>query len=83
MFVLVAKAFQKEKCGHYRKLRRSRQYIKEHIKGYYVDGKAPKRSKLEAISQKLKANYKALVTDNKAFLTMKQAASQYTRTVRT
>jgi len=57
-------------------------YIKEHIKDYYVDGKAPKRNELEAISKKLKTEYNTLVPEHKVFLARKQAASQYSRQVR-
>ncbi len=57
-------------------------YIKEHIKAYYINGKPPKQSDLQAKSDKLKEKYNALVPEHKAFLARKQAASQYTRQVR-
>ena len=57
-------------------------YIKEHIKAYYIKGKAPKQSDLQAKSDKLKEKYNALVPEQKAFLARKQAASQHTRQVR-
>ena len=57
-------------------------YITEHIKAYYIKGKPPKQSDLQAKSDKLKEKYNALVPKQKAFLTRKQAASQYSRQVR-
>ena len=57
-------------------------YITEHIKAYYIKGKAPKQSDLQAKFDKLKEKYNALVPEHKAFLARKQAASQYSRQVR-
>ena len=57
-------------------------YITEHIKAYYIKGKPPKQSDLQAKSDKLKEKYNALVPEQKAFLARKQVASQYTRQVR-
>jgi len=57
-------------------------YIKEHIKAYYIKGKAPKQSELQAMSDKLKEKYNALVPEHRAFLKRQAAASQYTRQVR-
>jgi relaxase/mobilization nuclease family protein len=50
-------------------------YITEHIKTYYIKGKPPKQSDLQAKSDKLKVKYNALVPEQKAFLIRKQAAS--------
>lgn len=58
-------------------------YIKKHIKAYYVDGKAPKLSDLQATSEKLKAEYNALVPEHNVFLKRQAAAAPYVRTVRT
>ena len=58
-------------------------YIKKHIKAYYVDGKAPKLSDLQATSEKLKAEYNSLVPEHNAFLKRQAAAAPYVRTVRT
>jgi len=57
-------------------------YITEHIKAYYIKGKPPKQSDLQAKSDKLKEKYNALVPEQKAFLKRKATASQYTRQVR-
>ena len=57
-------------------------YITEHIKAYYIKGKPPKQSDLQAKSDKLKEKYNALVPEHKAFLKRRAAASQYTRQVR-
>ena len=58
-------------------------YIREHIKDYVVDGKAPKRSELETMLAELKTEYTALVPEHNAFLRKKAAAAPYTKTVRT
>ncbi len=57
-------------------------YITEHIKAYYIKGKPPKQSDLQAKSDKMKEKYNALVPEHKAFLKRKAAASQYSRQVR-
>lgn len=57
-------------------------YINEHIKAYYIKGKPPKQSDLQAESNKLKEKYNALVPEHKAFLRRQAAASQYSRQVR-
>ncbi len=57
-------------------------YIKEHIKPYYVDGKAPKRSELEQRLIELKSEYNALVPEHNSFLRRKAVATRYTRQVR-
>ncbi|MBR7083654.1 MAG: relaxase/mobilization nuclease domain-containing protein, partial [Oscillospiraceae bacterium] len=49
-------------------------YIKEHIKSFYVDGKPPKRSELETLSNDLKIRYNRLVPEHTAFLAKKTAA---------
>lgn len=56
-------------------------YITEHIKAYYIKGKPPKQSDLQAKFDKLKEKYNALVPEHKTFLKRK-AASQYTQQVR-
>ena len=57
-------------------------YLSEHIKPYYIKGKPPKLSDLQAMSAKLKEKYNALVPEHNAFLRRKAAASQYSRQVR-
>ena len=57
-------------------------YINEHIKDYYVGGKAPKQSELQAMSTELKKEYNALVPEHNAFLRKESAAKQYSRQVR-
>ena len=57
-------------------------YINEHIKDYYVGGKAPKQSELQAMSTDLKKEYNALVPEHNAFLRKESAAKQYSRQVR-
>lgn len=57
-------------------------YITEHIKAYYIKGKPPKQSDLQAKSTKLKEKYNALLPEHNAFLRRQSVASQYTRQVR-
>lgn len=57
-------------------------YITEHIKAYYVDGKAPKRSELAALSKQLKDKRKAIMPEYKAYLLKHDTAFRYTRQVR-
>ena len=57
-------------------------YINEHIKDYYVGGKAPKQSELQAMSAELKKEYNALIPEHNAFLRKQTAAKQYSRQVR-
>ena len=57
-------------------------YIKEHIKDYYIDGKAPKRSELAALSKELKDKRKAIMPEHKAYLLKHDTAFRYTRQVR-
>lgn len=54
----------------------------KYIKAYYINGKEPKRSELQAMSLELKEKYNALVPEHNAFLRKKTAASQYSRQVR-
>ena len=57
-------------------------YINEHIKAYYIGGKAPKQTELQAMSTELKKEYNALVPEHNAFLRKESAAKQYSRQVR-
>lgn len=57
-------------------------YINEHIKPYYIKGKMPKQSDLQAKSTKLKEKYNALLPEHTAFLTKRETAKKYTRQVR-
>ena len=57
-------------------------YINEHIKAYYIGGKAPKQTELQAMSTELKKEYNALVPEHNAFLRKQTAAKQYSRQVR-
>jgi len=77
------KSFRKKNVNSIDSYEQADQYIKEHIKDYAVDGKAPKRSELEQILIDLKMEYNALVPEHNAFLKKKAAATPYTKTVRT
>lgn len=79
---LMQKHFRKKNAKAIDSYEEADKYIKEHIKDYYIDGRPPKRTELEAMSRKLKAEYSALVPEHNAFLLRKQTAGQYTRTVR-
>ena len=80
--VLTQKHFRKKNAAAIDKYEEADRYINEHIKAYYIDGKAPKRSELQAMSLELKEKYNALVSEHNAFLRKQAAASQYTRQVR-
>lgn len=80
--VLTQKHFRKKNAAAIDKYEEADKYIKEHIKAYYIDGKAPKRSELQARSLELKEKYNALVPEHNSFLRKQTAASQYTRQVR-
>lgn len=79
---LSQKHFRKKNAAAINAYEEADKYVKEHIKDYYIDGRPPKRTELEAMSRKLKAEYSALVPEHNAFLLRKQTAGQYTRTVR-
>lgn len=74
--------FRKKNAAAIDAYEEANKYIKEHIKAYHIKGKAPKQSDLQAMSDKLKDKYNALVPEQKAFLKRKAAALQYTRQVR-
>ena len=76
------KRFRKKNADAIDSYEQADKYIKEHIKEYLVDGKAPKRSELEQRLIDLKSEYNALVPEHNAFLRRQAAASQYTRQVR-
>ncbi len=77
------KSFRKKNANAIDSYEQADQYIKEHIKDYAVDGKAPKRSELEQMLIDLKMEYNALVPEHNAFLEKKAAAAPYLKTVRT
>ncbi len=74
--------FRKKNAAAINAYEEADKYIAEHIKAYYIKGKPPKLSDLQAMSTKLKEKYNALVPEHNAFLRRKAAASQYSRQVR-
>lgn len=76
------KSFRKKNAAAIDAFEEADKYLAEHIKAYYVDGKAPKRSELEQRLIELKSEYNALVPEHNAFIRRHNAASQYTRQVR-
>jgi len=76
------KSFRKKNAAAIDAFEEADKYIAEHIKPYYIKGKPPKLSDLQAKSTKLKEKYNALVPEHNAFLRRKAAASQYSRQVR-
>ncbi len=76
------KSFRKKNAAAIDAFEEADKYIAEHIKPYYIKGKPPKLSDLQAMSAKLKKKYNALVPEHNAFLRRKAAASQYSRQVR-
>jgi hypothetical protein len=76
------KHFRKKNAGAIDAYEEADKYIKEHIKDYYIDGKAPKRSELAALSKQLKDKRKAIMPEHKAYLLKHDTAMRYTRQVR-
>ncbi len=76
------KSFRKKNAAAIDAFEEANKYIAEHIKPYYIKGKPPKLSDLQAMSAKLKEKYNALGPEHNAFLRRKAAASQYSRQVR-
>ena len=76
------KQFRKKNAGAIDAYEEADKYIKEHIKDYYIDGKAPKRSELAALSKQLKDKCKAIMPEHKAYLLKHETAMRYTRQVR-
>lgn len=76
------KHFRKKNASAIDAYEEADKYITEHIKAYYVDGKAPKRSELAALSKQLKDKRKAIMPEHKAYLLKHDTAFRYTRQVR-
>ena len=76
------KHFRKKNAAAIDAYEEADKYITEHIKDYYVDGKAPKRSELQALSKELKDKRKAIMPEHKAYLLKHDTAFRYTRQVR-
>ena len=76
------KHFRKKNAGAIDTYEEADKYIKEHIKDYYIDGKAPKRSELAALSKQFKDKRKAIMPEHKAYLLKHETAMRYTRQVR-
>ena len=74
--------FRKKNASAIDAYEEANKYITEHIKAYYVDGKAPKRSELAALSKQLKDKHKAIMPEHKAYLLKHDTAFRYTRQVR-
>lgn len=76
------KHFRKKNAAAIDAYEEADKYITEHIKAFYVDGKAPKRSELAALSKQLKDKCKATMPEHKAYLLKHETAMRYTRQVR-
>ena len=76
------KSFRKKNAAEIDSYEQADKYIREHIKAYYVDGKAPKRSDLENQLIGLKNKYNALLPEHNAFVKRQEVASQYAKQVR-
>ena len=79
---LTQKHFRKKNTAAIDSYEEAVKYINENIKAYYIDGKAPKRSELQAMSLELKEKYNALVPEHNAFLRKRDTANKYTKQVR-
>ena len=80
--VFTQKSFRKKNAAAIDAFEEADKYIAEHIKPYYIKGKPPKLSDLQAKSTKLKEKYNALVPEHNAFVTKRDTAHKYTRQVR-
>ncbi|MBR1752616.1 MAG: relaxase/mobilization nuclease domain-containing protein [Ruminococcus sp.] len=80
--VFTQNHFRKKNAAAIHSYEEAAEYIKEHIKEHYIDGKAPKRSELEALSKELKEKREALMPEQKGFLIKRDTALKYTRQVR-
>ncbi len=76
------KYFRKKNAAAIDAFEEADKYIAEHIKPYYIKGKMPKQSDLQAKSTKLKEKYNALLPEHNAFVTKRDTAHKYTRQVR-
>ncbi|MCR4889190.1 MAG: conjugal transfer protein, partial [Ruminococcus sp.] len=76
------KSFRKKNAAAIDAFEEADKYIAEHIKPYYIKGKPPKLSDLQAKSTKLKEKYNALVPEHNAFVTKRDTTHKYTRQVR-
>ena len=76
------KHFRKKNAAAIDAFEEADKYIAEHIKPYYIKGKMPKQSDLQAKSTKLKEKYNALLPEHNAFVTKRDTAHKYTRQVR-
>lgn len=76
------KSFRKKNADAIDSYEQADQYIKEHIKDYAVDGKAPKLCELQARSIELKEKYNELVPEHNAFITKHNTAHKYTKQIR-
>ena len=76
------KHFRKKNAAAIDAYEEADKYITEHIKAFYVDGKAPKRSELAVLSKQLKDKRKAIMPEHKAYLLKHDTAFRYTRQVR-
>lgn len=74
--------FKKKNVDTIEDYEKTAEYIKEHCKPYYVDGKPPKMLDLLDKSNALKSQYNALSAEQEKFLTKKTAAHKYTRQVK-
>lgn len=80
--VFTQKSFRKKNAAAIDAFEEADKYIAEHIKPYYIKGKMPKQSDLQAKSTKLIEKYNALVPEHNAFVTKRDTAHKYTRQVR-
>ena len=80
--VFTQKGFRKKNAAAIDAFEEADKYIAEHIKAYYIKGKPPKLSDLQAKSTKLKEKYNALMPEHNAFVTKRDTAHKYTRQVR-
>lgn len=76
------KRFRKKNAESIDSYEKADKYIKEHIKDYYVNGKAPKISELQAMSERVKLKFNSLVPEHNSFIEKSETAHKYVSAVR-
>ncbi len=76
------KRYKKKNPDLFADLKEANDFISEHNKSYYIEGRPPKKDELIMWSDEMKTEYKKLQKEHNAFLLKKETASKYTRKVR-
>lgn len=74
--------FRKKNADIIEDYEKTTDYIKEHRKPFYVNGKSPEMIDLLDKSNALKSQYNALLSEHETFVVKRDTASKYTRQVK-